>query len=901
MPIDRDKIIQAAQKFVEKKRYDKAVLEYQRIVQEDPNDARTLLKIGDLQLKMEAYADAIATYERVGRFYATQGFSLKAIAVYKQIREILHKHVPQLEERYAHIAPKLAELYQQLGLVSDALAALEELAVRHQKAGRDGEAISMFKKIVELDPSNPLPHLRLAEALSRAREAEQAAAEFGIAAAQLVKHNRRDDALKVIERLLHHKADPVQARLAAELYLARGSSNDGMQALAKLQICFQANPKDLDTLALLARAFAMIGQASKGIEVHKEMARIARDQGKLDTFRELVAKLERLAPNDEVVKQLAAQAAAGVAVPTSTSEIPAARQPSLVAEEEVAEVSAEELISYHSYAPPPMASDGPSDGPATSEMRADSPSALPEMEVGDTVEGSSLDAETAARAAEVGVILEEVTQLRGRRQLARAIDRLRAAVEIDPQLVDTRVMLRDVLLEAARTDEAVEEMLVIASLQLDSLDGEGAARTLEEVLAIDPSNARAIGTLRELGYEVEAPPEEPAQSGAIAAEDFGEAPLPAYDLDDPSEEHHAMRASRGSSGGAARPWDSIDAPFGESAPLPSFAMDAEPDLLEDSEPAPPAVESDAAFELVRGSSPPAQIIPQPIPSNTDVEGMPSPSMQARGAVELEDALEEAEFFASRGLYDDARAVLTEQLARAPNHPLLLERMTELETAEQTAHQSSGTRQMPLGGEDRSFDIAASLDALESLEAPSVREASESQVDVEEVFAKFKEGVEKIISVDDAQSHYDLGVAYKEMDRVEDSIREFSVAARDPKRTCVCESMIGSIHMERGDVAKAIEAFSRGLQAQQKSPEQETVLAFELGNAYEQRKMHKEALAAYQRVARIEPTYRDVEERIKRLQRIEPPRKPSLRAAAVGADDDFDRAFDEIIGPGKKLP
>ncbi|MGH7283691.1 MAG: tetratricopeptide repeat protein, partial [Polyangiaceae bacterium] len=489
MPIDRDKIIQAAQKLVEKKRYDKAVLEYQRIVQEDPNDARTLLKIGDLQLKMAAYADAIATYERVGRFYATQGFSLKAIAVYKQIREILHKHIPQLEERYAHIAPKLAELYQQLGLVSDALAALEELAVRHQKAGRDQDAIAMFKKIVDLDPSNPLPHLRLAEALSRAKETDEAASEFGIAAAQLVKHNRRDDALKVIERLLHHKADPVQARLAAELYLARGASNDGMQALAKLQISFQANPKDLDTLALLARAFAMIGQASKGIEVHKEMARIARDQGKLDTFRELVAKLERLAPNDDVVKQLAAQAAAGVAVPTSTSEVPVARPVSVVAEEEVAEVSAEELISYHSYAPPPMASDGPGEAP--------------DMEVGDTVEGSSLDEETAARAAEVGLILEEVTQHRARRQLAKAVDRLRAAVEIDPQLIDTRVVLRDVLLEAGRTEEAVEEMLVIASLQLDTLDGEGAARTLEEVLAIDPTNARAVGTLRELGYEVD--------------------------------------------------------------------------------------------------------------------------------------------------------------------------------------------------------------------------------------------------------------------------------------------------------------------------------------------------------------------------------------------------------------
>ena len=34
----------------------------------------------------------------------------------------------------------------------------------------------------------------------------------------------------------------------------------GMLALAKLQICFQADPKSLETLGLLARAFVIIGQ-----------------------------------------------------------------------------------------------------------------------------------------------------------------------------------------------------------------------------------------------------------------------------------------------------------------------------------------------------------------------------------------------------------------------------------------------------------------------------------------------------------------------------------------------------------------------------------------------------------------------------------------------------------------
>ena len=294
MAIDREKVLQAAQKYVEKKKYDKAIQEYQRLIQADPNDARTLLKVGDLQSKMGAYPDAISTYETVGKLYSQQGFALKAIAVYKQIREIIAKHVPQLEERYGHIAPKLAELYQSLGLTSDALAALDEVATRLQRQQKDAEAIEVFRKIVELDPTNPLPHLRLAEAFSRVKDVEGAVFEFKTAASQLAGLGRRDDALKVLERLLHHQQDPEQARIAAELYLARGQAADGMQALAKLQICFQANPRDIDTLGLLARAFTTIGQAAKAIEVQKEMARVARDSGKTDLFREIVEHAFRM-------------------------------------------------------------------------------------------------------------------------------------------------------------------------------------------------------------------------------------------------------------------------------------------------------------------------------------------------------------------------------------------------------------------------------------------------------------------------------------------------------------------------------------------------------------------------------------------------------------------------------
>ncbi len=1019
MAIDREKVLQAAQKFVEKKKYDKAVLEYQKLIQEDPNDARTLLKIGDLQSKMEAYPDAISTYERVGKFYAAQGFALKAIAVYKQIRELIAKHSPQLEERYGHITPKLAELYQQLGLTSDALAALDEVATRLQRQQKDQEAIDVFRRIVDLDPTNPLPHLRLAEALSRVKDVDGAVAEFGLAASQLVRLGRRDDALKVIERLLHHKADAAHARIAAELYLARGAQNDGMQALAKLQICFQSNPKDLDTLALLARAFGAIGQAAKGLEVQKEMARIAREQGKKELFKQLVDKLVRLAPNDEGVRQLVAT---GDEAPSPPPPPASQRDPSVLhsprkappplqsarglggAARPPARQTPVDELSYDSVetddieeadaenAPFPLRSDASVPGHAAQDRTYDDPgarrvrqpppppppparrvreSSAPELIVGDDqVEAiESYVPEAPDTNEQLAQALADAASFRRVRLYPKAIETLRSGLQLEPRSLDLREFLRDVLIEASRVEEAVDEMLTLASLYVDSLDGDAAARALQDVLAYDPQNYRARQMLAELGYEVidepEPQPEElnsipeqtaapqPARGGPYAAthgraldhhrdiydRDSGDinAPLPSYDLDEvgPAEGNGygdargrgtrgAPQPSRRDAGGAATrmargSFDEIDDPFGAdaSAPLPSFPLDQGPeseasfDLIDrrmDEEPdpfgAPYGHEDERADEeadVARADGSLSSVVATTPPS------APSP--------ELEEALEEADFFASRGLYDDARNILNDQLARLPNHPLLRERLGELNAQEQTAKRGSGTRELPRDGaaapsvapasvapaeeDDRAFDIAASLDALEAGDhpvRPAAFAAPDQQIDVEEVFAKFKEGVAKQISVDDAQSHYDLGVAYKEMGLVDDAVREFEVAARDPKRECVCRSMIGMIQMERGNVNEGIDAFIRGLNAKIRTPEQETVLAYEIGAAYESKKMTVKALEYYQKAARRDPGYRDVQDRIRRMTKSD--QKSPMRQTAVGADDEFDRAFDEILGGGK---
>lgn len=1025
MPIDREKVLQAAQKFVEKKRFDRAIAEYNKLVQEDPNDARTLLKIGDLQARMQTFEAAIATYERVARHYASQGFAVKAIAVYKQIREIIRKHVPQLAEQYGHIIPKLAQLYQDLGLTGDALSAYDEYASHLQRTGRDREAIDIFHKIVEINGNNPLTRLRLAEALLRQEEVDEALNQFSVASEILLGMGRSDDALKVIERMLYQKPDPALARRAAEIYLERAQDEDGMLALAKLQICFQADHRDLNTLLLLARAFEMIGQAPKATEVRKELARIARDQGEFEIAKEAARALLNEAPHDDAVQTLARSILAAErasAAPGARSEPPPEVHPPRsagVPDDAVIEVSEEivELAESVDLSEPSVELDveeeeqaprlevvahehedfglGTDDDsfeelePLTDTeigerpVMDEAPRSIRAVDVGDALPvaedfGSSQDFDLDGHTREV---LANAAAYRAHHLYDKAVESLRIGLELNPNSFELHVALKDALLEAGDHAGACDELVTIAMFYVEAQDVQSAAQILVEALAVDPGHAQATETLVQLGYAVpeqhlQVPHEEasrysgrepmatanafpgyeeeyvPSSAGYEHAE-----PLPSYDLEEinPSYALSSVPAAQERADYAALlttddPFASavdadaaqMDEPFAEAggdAPLPSFPLSEEgkvpheiqaldagydemgdlgmssgygddvghPDHAEGYGREPDLGYQEAGADEALSY---AQRAMSEAPAGTAVElgdpeqTGPPPLAGTRafqGGDSLEEALEEAEFFASRGLFEDAMAIIEEQAQRFPNHPLLIERQREITEAMAAA---GGSGELMLPGqeaelepvEDNAFDIAASLDVLDAgvLEPVEPADGFGKSVDVEEVFAKFKEGVKAQVSESDSQTHYDLGVAYKEMGLLNDAIAEFTMAARDPKRECICWSMIGLVRNELGDPDGAIEAFIRGLHAEFKSVEQELALYFELGAVYEGRDNPQEALYYFEKVLRRDPNFRDVNRRVRALQTTT---EPSRLKSAVG-DDDFDRAFDDLFGDSK---
>src|SRR2546423_4861755 len=166
--MDKNKVIESAAKLIAKGAFDKAVKEYQRVLEMDPDDVRVLQKLAELFQRMNRKAEAADCFEKVARTYSQQGFYLKAVALYKQVLKVIDR---------VEVSIRLAELYQQLGLVGDATKEWQTVAAHYEKAGDHKASLDTLKKLVDLDPDNVASRIRLGE--QHARHDELVEAEAG--------------------------------------------------------------------------------------------------------------------------------------------------------------------------------------------------------------------------------------------------------------------------------------------------------------------------------------------------------------------------------------------------------------------------------------------------------------------------------------------------------------------------------------------------------------------------------------------------------------------------------------------------------------------------------------------------------------------------------------------------
>lgn len=797
MSIDRAKVLDSAQKLLAKGLLDKAIAEYRKLVDDDPKDPRTWLKIGDIYARKGDVRGACNVYHQVADQYASQGFFLKAVAVYKQILKV------DLDQPEA--LRQLAEMYEMLSLISDAFVTYEQLLDREERMGDSDKVLATLEKMVQLDPRNVPVTIRYAEALSKENRKDEAARAFADGARILKEQGNKEDFIKVAERLLFHRPDDIDlARELAELYMER---DDSKRALVKLQICFKADPANIRTLEMIAEGFKRLGQTPKTVSVYKEIARLHAEAEQHEQRAGILRKILELDPNNHDAKSELAQIESKLS--TRISEDQLSEKPRTSAPEEPAVLEEEGEISKEindasDERPRFSILENLSDGKATSEQPEDGDEVFfvesdkeeeTDIPVSGVEEipvtfssfapppstGSSKSASTAPPSsipppspdAQIKRLMSECEVFLRYSLNDKAFSLLNKVLDIDPHYIEARRILKDLYIDTGNLSEATNQLFLLAA-SVEEKDQSAAADYLLEIIEIDPTNDRARTELEAI----------PILRKGSTREETKSSSAPVILLEASTKD------------------------VATEPPNPRLDLDTEE-----------ATSVKGAFSK---------------PAEPTEEGSDSLSE------ELVEIFEEIDFYLDQNLIQAARATIKDALESFPDHPALLEKLRHIESISETAASAKKKQQ-----EEKTRD-------------------GESQLD---------------------DTHYTSGVAYMEMELHDLAIREFELCLTNERLSCKAYTMLGLCHLSRGEIHEGIENFEAGLLTSNRTDQEEMVIHFELGNAYELLEDYEQAQKNFQKVASKNPNFRDVKERIQRSS--DPPKE-------TDAIENFDQLFDDII-------
>src|SRR6202142_910954 len=267
---NKQKVLSAAEKYVQQGKIQNAIAEYEKVLKADPKDLTVMNTVGDLYSRLGQADKATDCFKAVGDAYATQGFTVKAIAMYKKISKLK----PSLES-----VLKLAELYTQQGLFNDARAQYLQVADEFTKSGELENAVRIFQKILEMDPENVNMRVRLAEVYVRLGKKNEAWQIFSAAAETLRAKGSLSGAEEVLQRML--TLDPGNSYallMQGRNLLESGDTDAAIESLQKVSD-LDSNP---DGLRDLLKAYLKTGRlsdagtlASKLLTVHNDLVAIS--------------------------------------------------------------------------------------------------------------------------------------------------------------------------------------------------------------------------------------------------------------------------------------------------------------------------------------------------------------------------------------------------------------------------------------------------------------------------------------------------------------------------------------------------------------------------------------------------------------------------------------------------
>jgi tetratricopeptide (TPR) repeat protein len=906
MAYNKTKYVEAAQRSLNQGKIPQAISEYQTILKYEPRDQVTLMTVGDLYVRLGETLRAIEYFERLAQVFLSDGFVTKAIAIYKKIAKLAPEESGPLE--------KLAELYVQQGVMSEARPLYLQLAEVHLKGGRQDQGVALLQKLLDVEPDNLRIQVRLADlyhAMGRGKEAVEAyvsAAErvlgrgdhaeaerlaeralkiaakneaaLAIKARAMAAGGKRGDAAHLLEKISGLETGGEAADLLLDQYL-RGQDWD--QAVRLAMKTFEHDPKNFEMVSKVCIALLEAGEAKRALGVTDQIRIPMIDAGEHDKISEILTRLAGQLPGNltplEWLVETYGRISDSFRLPDALSQLGDAAAEA--GDFEKAKKAYTQLL----------------------ERQPDNESAKHRL-------AAAQQGKVLAKSAHVAVHTEHVPAALEPRA-APLVDAQAAVPTVDADLdADTRefisqsltdvdlfasygltqkaiAVLETVLVRAPRHAETLEKLLdLYLGAGEDRLTAELAARL--EAIYREKGDAKNTDRFAELRRRYQ-------RASGMADEELAAASLPKAAEPEP----------------AAEPVPEPQAAETEAHPAEESAVH-EVDLSE---------EWAAMVELkgpAKGETPPAAPPPEPAPSSVATEDeavelealfsaelakpevpvpaappSPPPATEFELPIELEAPAEpepvlEAE---TDELVIEPEAPKAKPAKRAPAAPV--------RAAKPPAKTPPPKPPAPaVSTEAFLADLAAELDELGlAPDAPpspaaavpasrppvspspsspmgAVSSSSRGFTDpLKDVFDEFRAELGEMGSEEeDLETHYNLGIAFREMGLLEEAISEFQKVAKENERgrafpyAMQCCTFLGLSFMDKGQANIAAIWYERALQTPNLDPDSVMALRYDLGVAQETAGDQIAALKSFSQVYAMNIDYRGVADRIAMLEK-----------------------------------
>ena len=225
MAFNKAKALQEAEKSVSQGKLSQAIKQYLDIVEKEPSDLTLLNTVGDLYVRERNVSEALKQFHKLADSYVQEGYTVKAIAIYRKISKVDSNAVEPLI--------KLADLYQVQGLGREARDQYLQAVEFYKKKNQNDKAADLLRKVVQLEPESAQARSRLATFCEQIGRKEEAAQVYTEAAELALRRGELAPAEAALNKALGLNPKSPSARLLrARLALARHAPGEVEQIIA---------------------------------------------------------------------------------------------------------------------------------------------------------------------------------------------------------------------------------------------------------------------------------------------------------------------------------------------------------------------------------------------------------------------------------------------------------------------------------------------------------------------------------------------------------------------------------------------------------------------------------------------------------------------------------------------